>query len=141
MHNSTGSSFMSMGRKEICVFQELLADQYVVQRWRVMRCSNSAACNGFCGRVEDSAAAAGIPGLREFAVLQVWQVSGRRSWLWLEQESKSEGRVASQTSWEYWELQPEERSRSCCPVLLHHHQSCSAVRYRYAFAFSCSPYS
>jgi hypothetical protein len=27
-----------------------------------MRCSNTAACNGFCGRVEDSAAAAGNPG-------------------------------------------------------------------------------
>jgi hypothetical protein len=53
---------MSMGRKEICVFQVLLADQYVVQRWSVMRCSNTAACNGFCGRVEDSAAAAGNPG-------------------------------------------------------------------------------
>ncbi len=82
-----------------------------------------------------------IQGLREFAILQVWQLSGRRSWLRLEQESKTEGRVAAQTSWEYWELQPEERSRTCCLVLLHHHQSCSAVRYRYAFAFSCSPYS
>ncbi|CAM6009242.1 unnamed protein product [Sphagnum balticum] len=55
---------MSMGRKEICVFQELLADQYVVQRCSVMRYSNTAACNRFCGRVEDSAAAAGIPGPR-----------------------------------------------------------------------------
>jgi hypothetical protein len=53
---------MSMGRKEICVLQELLADQYVVQRWSVMRCSNTAACNGFCGRIEDSVAAPGIPG-------------------------------------------------------------------------------
>ncbi|CAK9238021.1 unnamed protein product [Sphagnum jensenii] len=52
----------------VAVWEDGESSQVLLQYWRSeskwsgMDHGNSAACNGFCGRVEDSAAAAGIPG-------------------------------------------------------------------------------